>query len=403
MNGEDSGVRFIEVLADGLIDCGLRDKISDPNVARRFIDLLQETGFPRLACRAVYWWAIVPAAGGVDAFLERRRDRASGWGARIGRHVLERVGGEKLLEYLQIAAGRTVAAETPSGMRAPEADDLESLRDWLSETFEDQAAAINAGIQALLEAERPNPPITLSDAVAPGSTQERRELLARTSPFDLIGREEQLKQLRAFLEEPGQFEWWVMTGAGGSGKSRLAYEFARYHCDDWDSGFLSSGVDFDWTRWQPLAPTLIFVDYAADKPEEVRRLLRACLGLAARDTLLEYEVRVVLVERTFPSDLQRTKTDPLWRRIFGGEGTVEDLAACYFRPQPMNLDVLLPDEAEQLIRIVHGREDSRPLPSALDEELKSDSTQLRRPLFLLLIGQTLRDEVAWKRANLECR
>ena len=128
-SGESSQTDLVQVLADSLTELNLRDKISDPKVSAHFIDVLrEEMGIPRLACRAVYWWAIVPAAGGIDTFVERQRGRAAGWAARIGARVLENLGNKKLLDYLRTAAERAAGGSEPSSVQPITANDLESLR-----------------------------------------------------------------------------------------------------------------------------------------------------------------------------------------------------------------------------------------------------------------------------------
>lgn len=44
--------------------------------------------------------------------------------------------------------------------------------------------------------------------------------------FLFVGRKEELNLLRKFCKDKDKL-WWAITGAGGSGKSRLAYEFEK--------------------------------------------------------------------------------------------------------------------------------------------------------------------------------
>ncbi len=43
----------------------------------------------------------------------------------------------------------------------------------------------------------------------------------------LFGRENEMARLNKFIEQDDDVLWWAITGAGGSGKSRLAYDFAK--------------------------------------------------------------------------------------------------------------------------------------------------------------------------------
>lgn len=43
----------------------------------------------------------------------------------------------------------------------------------------------------------------------------------------LFGRENEMDRLNKFIEQDDDVLWWAITGTGGSGKSRLAYDFAK--------------------------------------------------------------------------------------------------------------------------------------------------------------------------------
>jgi hypothetical protein len=57
----------------------------------------------------------------------------------------------------------------------------------------------------------------------PDKSKDWLDFRARTS--DLIGQQEQLEQLTAFLDSEDLFLWWWMTGSAGSGKSRIALDW----------------------------------------------------------------------------------------------------------------------------------------------------------------------------------
>jgi hypothetical protein len=122
---------------------------------------------------------------------------------------------------------------------------------------------------------------------------------ARVLPF--IGREAEIDTLTDFLGGLDQpFQWAVMYGSGGVGKSRLALELCLAARSDWHAGFLPpDGKNPDWGRWQPLMPTLIVVDYAARDAERTGQVLRALAGRGAPDgtTRLAAPVRFLLLER----------------------------------------------------------------------------------------------------------
>ncbi|WP_133125808.1 hypothetical protein [Thalassospira marina] len=95
------------------------------------------------------------------------------------------------------------------------------------------------------------------------------------------------------------FRWMLMTGDGGTGKTRLAYDFTRKHLTPniWDAGRLS--VDDlpsfnDLEKWRPRQPTFIVIDYVSGHPEETGKLLRIFARKAAH---YDFPVRLLLLER----------------------------------------------------------------------------------------------------------
>jgi len=118
---------------------------------------------------------------------------------------------------------------------------------------------------------------------------------SRTIPY--IEPKKAFEQLDAFCNASQLFCWHVLTGAGGTGKSRLALEYAisLEKTGVWDVGFLVSQSvrDIDWTIWQPTKPIFMIIDYAARETDLVGHILRA---LSSREDL-KRNVRIVLLER----------------------------------------------------------------------------------------------------------
>jgi hypothetical protein len=86
----------------------------------------------------------------------------------------------------------------------------------------------------------------------------------------LKGREKAFDDLTTFVRSPGQFKWWLMVGPGGVGKSRLALELCLTLRGQQTAAFLSKDSTFaDWADWQPRFPTLIVVDYVAQRAEQI--------------------------------------------------------------------------------------------------------------------------------------
>jgi tetratricopeptide (TPR) repeat protein len=110
----------------------------------------------------------------------------------------------------------------------------------------------------------------------------------------LVGRDAELDRLLAFLGTAQNFCWWLVTGVGGSGKSRLALELCR-SAAEWHAGFLNrTATNFNWSRFRPYRRTLIVIDYVASRAKEVGDLV---LTLSRNSSSFENPVRVLLLER----------------------------------------------------------------------------------------------------------
>ncbi len=132
-------------------------------------------------------------------------------------------------------------------------------------------------------------------------TEVATEGLLRFSPRNprvpFLGRQEEMAALHAFLtSEPG-FAWWVVTGGGGAGKTRLARQLCmQKHAEGWRTGFLPGQFKAaDATKgWQPQVPTLIVADYVMRNVAEVHAL---AARLAHGRGRYQHPVRLLLLER----------------------------------------------------------------------------------------------------------
>jgi tetratricopeptide (TPR) repeat protein len=98
------------------------------------------------------------------------------------------------------------------------------------------------------------------------STDSPDELLSfASSVIARVGRDNELAELEAFLGADQPFAWWVWTGPAGAGKSRLAVELCRIVSGTWHAGLLRESDQSKLADLQPLRPTLVVVDYAAQR------------------------------------------------------------------------------------------------------------------------------------------
>jgi hypothetical protein len=122
----------------------------------------------------------------------------------------------------------------------------------------------------------------------------------------VFGRDKELAQLAAFCSTRPGFQWWGITGKGGSGKSRLALELAHQLSDSlhepaWAWSFSQRGEKMSaYLRalvdgWCPEQPTLFVVDYVALADKAFGEALAACANNASR---WDHAVRLLYIERT---------------------------------------------------------------------------------------------------------
>lgn len=118
----------------------------------------------------------------------------------------------------------------------------------------------------------------------------------------LIGREQELQTLHAWADAPQQISCRLITGEGGTGKTRLAFEFARQLRErkGWQAGE-AQGLSGSW--YTGSAGTLIVIDYPEQRPDKVRALLEA---LACQP--LTCKLRVLLLGRNGDFLQQLTQT-----------------------------------------------------------------------------------------------
>ena len=271
---------------------------------------------------------------------------------------------------------------------------LEQLPDLRSELREElgELREKQNDIQQLLHRELEGKKLLRSDLlrlpeVRGDHTLDRLKYASGAYPF--LGRDAEMEELERFLGQPdmpkagGNFRWTLWVGAGGMGKSRLAFELCLAIREkmgpQWHGGFLRRE---DMERFleplrehrehaQPPQPMLIVVDYPAQQAGEVGALLSR---LAARADKFRYPVRVLLLERENMGDwvdrllsarLATSDPDPrlfYWPEVVGG------------KPRPRELKPL-PDDV--LVQLMRGVLDDVPQAEEVsDEELLAFAQRL---------------------------
>jgi hypothetical protein len=141
-----------------------------------------------------------------------------------------------------------------------------------------------------------NPPLQ----VIPIPTSENYRFHFRAQRVPFLGRDDEFQRLQEFLESTYPLTWWIVTGSGGLGKSRLALELCKRYASSWHTGFLllNHGFESYWHEWQPKQPTLIIVDYIISRVEDIHNIL---VMLLSRTIPLNWPVRLLLLEREIKS------------------------------------------------------------------------------------------------------
>ncbi len=166
-------------------------------------------------------------------------------------------------------------------------------------------------------------------------------LLYTSRRTSLLGRQQESRELAEFLhQDDSPFLWWLWTGSGGIGKSRLALELCLESRGSWLCGFLRDRNSFTgWETWQPPRPTLLVVDYCASRIDKIAEML---LALSERAASLKHPVRALLLERS--------EEGPWWDKLVSRQSWREAKLLDNSRHSlPRRLGALEPEHLWQLV------------------------------------------------------
>lgn len=220
------------------------------------------------------------------------------------------------------------------------------LQRWKAEAEARAAQMLDAGVGSIEE------PLRLA---TPWLEPDDSLLSYASTAVERVGRRAELTELSGFLDEDRPFCWWLWTGPSGVGKSRLAVELCVLVSDDWHAGFLRESHQSRLGTLRPLSPTLVVVDYAAQRSDW---LSDALLELAKRDT--GPPVRVLILERA--------AAGTWWDRVLRTHRLAESapIAATQYG-LPRELTGLDPDDLRTLIRGVSTQLNHEPSKTGVED------------------------------------
>jgi hypothetical protein len=190
----------------------------------------------------------------------------------------------------------------------------------------------------------------------------------------LVGREREMDSLRRWAKEGRGVRARVISGEGGTGKTRLAAELAQELRDQgWQAGFADLRHSGDGVAVFKAGGegTLILLDYPEEHREATRELLRDLAALETTESL-----RVLLLSR---------RGDELWRpEIDGADASdIFDEGFLELGPLPVRELYRIFQEARRRVPVPPGTAPPAPVDEGAFATWLEGETAHRRPLFAL--------------------
>ena len=311
----------VAALADFIITGGLRDAFGSEEVRGYCLGALEQMGCKPPSNRFLLFCGVqvgspifgfmkTATQSNLTAFLQRF-PRIAGLMAKIAgicRRERDRARmKDHLLALLKDEVSDPPPIDAASELDMVQAQYLSRKLEGLDSELAAIAASMQDGLQAALARLEHDPVTYLMDDWPKGGDEAMAERIRYNSElYEMLGREDELERLRAFLGEPlpwadaQRFRWLLLTGDGGTGKTRLAMEFVRHHLPP---GWVGRRLPInalktmvDWAPdWLPRDPTLIVIDYPAQRPGDVHDLMAQLHRKAAPH--FHHCVRLLLLER----------------------------------------------------------------------------------------------------------
>ncbi|PWQ93356.1 tetratricopeptide repeat protein, partial [Leucothrix pacifica] len=201
----------------------------------------------------------------------------------------------------------------------------------------------------------------------------------------LIGREHSLELLNDFFDADKTFSWLVITGDGGTGKSRLALDALLSRQSYCDVGFLhsdkldkSDALD----NWQPTRPTIITIDYAAEYPTQIANWIDHFIQ---HQDDYDFPVRLLVLERV-------AKDQSWWKTLVSSSSSATNRHSYLYTQEPLELLPLTRTEQRQALEsFLVSLDCQKALPEQDSEFWNSLDTLSNhgRPLFIGMVASAI--------------
>lgn len=211
-----------------------------------------------------------------------------------------------------------------------------------------------------------------------------------------VGRKEEKQKILSFLNSEIQDEnkllWWALTGEGGSGKSRLAFEICREMRNQWYAGFLDRSQKLEeWNDFKPIMPTLVVVDYASDRADELGWHIKSLFDHRHE---FDHPIRFLL--------LARASNDKWLDRLKGVSSQCLAIESCRYSPSHLELSNLRKGDLWKLVCDIF-RQRGKCLPSKKETvQLINKIDEHGRPLFASIVADAIADgeSIQWNKTML---
>ncbi len=268
--------------------------------------------------------------------------------------------------------------------------------------------AVRVILEHLLEETRPD----IYQKIRPVGALKSSSLSSRFS-YDagivpLSGRKKELGELNSFLKNPDiPFQWWVITGPGGCGKSRLAYEFQNHLPPGWLARYLKQS---DYKNLHGMTSsltqkTLLIADYVQEHARELGEWMESLNGQPR-----SLPIRILLVERETSIGPENSAwTKQLYSDV---HNEIKLKETCYrmafLRLSPL-LDQDLLDIMENYVSAMQGHKWktgvvlTNKIKQILLQKLKAIDPDLCRPLYAMFLADAYVDSndiEQWKRKDI---